>query len=366
MRITFDAKRAFNNVTGLGNYSRSIIRSIANEDSSLNLYLFTPTNNRKLFSIKNKNTYIIHPSYWTNKTYWRNFGINNEFKKQNIDIYHGLSGELPFNKKVKSIVTIHDLLFLKYPQFYKPIDRLIYTIKTKQSCKTAKKIIAISHQTKLDIIKFFNIPENKIEVIYQSCSMNFINNNHPQNLIDKFKLKKPYLLYVGTIEERKNLIFLLKAIKENKEWNLICIGKKKNYFKKVSQYIQQNNLKKQVRFIDVLNEKELSLIYQKSRGLVYPSIDEGFGIPILEAMYSKTPVITSNKSIFKEVCGINSYYFEENELTSLKNQIKKIWEDSNERDNRIKINLNYVQKFNEKKQAVKIINLYNIIKDEEL
>ena len=83
-------------------------------------------------------------------------------------------------------------------------------------------------------------------------------------------------------------------------------------------------------------------------------------------MYSKTPVITSNKSIFKEVCGSNSYYFEENELTSLKNQIKKIWEDSNERDNRIKINLNYVQKFNEKKQAVKIINLYNIIKDEEL
>ena len=363
MNVGFDAKRAFNNVTGLGNYSRSAIQSIAN-NCNYHLYLFTPNQKNQLFSPNNTNIKIIKPSAWTNKHYWRYIGINQDIKNLKIDIYHGLSNDIVCNKKVKTIVTIHDLLFLKYPHFYNPIDRLIYIQKSKKACLNANKIIAISNQTKEDIIYYFNIPEEKIHVIYQACHQNFIENNHPKHLIDKYNLERPFLLYVGTIEERKNLIFLLQALKEKKEMQLICIGKKTTYYKKVQLFIKKHNLQDNVRFIDILNNKELSLIYQKSRGVVYPSIDEGFGIPILEAMYSKTPIITSNKNIFKEIGGSDSYYFEEQNIESLIEQINNVWIASKERDNRIVKNIKHIKQFTESKHATQIINLYKILHNE--
>ena len=143
-----------------------------------------------------------------------------------------------------------------------------------------------------------------------------------------------------------------------KEVKLICVGKKTKYYKKVHEFISKKNLHNRVSFLNVEDSRKLSLIYQKSRGLVFPSIDEGFGIPIIEAMYSKVPVITSDQSIFKEIAGENSYFFEKNKVDSLIEKIKKIWLDSEDRDNRIKLNLNYVQKFNEKNQATEIIEVY--------
>ena len=116
----------------------------------------------------------------------------------NIDIYHGLSNEIPFGIKIKSIVTIHDLLFLKYPKFYNFFDRKIYEFKSKSACKNVNKIIATSNQTKEDIINYFNIDDEKIKVIYQSCHQNFIEYDENDVFIDKIqdKLSSRYILYI--------------------------------------------------------------------------------------------------------------------------------------------------------------------------
>ena len=159
MKIGFDAKRAFHNKTGLGNYSRSVIQSIAKIRNNDQLYLMTPSLNKQNFNIKNTNINIVQPSLYINKTYWRLKGMNKQLNNTPIDIYHGLSNELPYGITVKSVVTIHDLLFLKYPQFYNYFDRNIYHIKSKIACQSANKIIATSQQTKNDIIRFFNIKE---------------------------------------------------------------------------------------------------------------------------------------------------------------------------------------------------------------
>ena len=363
MKIAFDAKRAFNNLTGLGNYSRSVITSISSILKKDKLYLATPKLTNHIFKADHKNIKIITPRKFYNKHYWRFRGINPQLDNLNIDIYHGLSNEIPYKMNIKSVVTIHDLLFLKYPSFYNYIDRKIYYIKSKLACEYANKIIATSKQTKADIINYFNINEDKIHVIYQSCNQAFINhsNDHTYDTFNQKELKDPFILYVGSIEKRKNLIFLLKAIKKIKEIKLICVGKKGNYYQKVAQFIDHNQLKHKVKFLNIHDSEKLAHIYRHSRGLVYPSIDEGFGIPIIEGMYSKIPVITSNQPIFKEIGGAHSYYFEKDNLNSLIETIKSVWLDSIERNSRIEKNFNYVQKFNEMEQARQIIQLYKSI-----
>ena len=361
MKIGFDAKRAFHNITGLGNYSRSVIQSVSNIMKNNQVYLFTPTDNTHNFQINNNNVIKVTAPKIYNKAFWRFKSVNRELERLNIDIYHGLSNEIPYGIKIKSIVTIHDLLFLKYPSFYNYIDRKIYYMKSKLACENANFIIATSQQTKNDIINYYNIEEYKIRVIYQTCDDVFIhhNDNVKTNSNITQQIQTPYLLYVGSIEERKNLIFLLKAINTmKKEIKLICVGKKTKYYNKISKYINKNKLQKRVLFINDCSKKELAILYRNSRGLVYPSIDEGFGIPIIESMYSKVPAITSNQGIFKEVGGTNSYYFEKNNLDSLIQNISEIWTDSLEREKRIQLNLKHVQKFSALNQAKQIINLY--------
>lgn len=379
MKIAFDAKRAFNNVTGLGNYSKAVINSIAKLNRKNKIYLFTPhiktTNKKNQFNPKQKNINIIQPSRLVNKHYWRMIGLNKELKNLKIDIYHGLSNEIPIGLKTKTIVTIHDLLFLKYPKLYSFIDRKTYKLKSQYACKKSDYIIAISQQTKEDIMKYFNISEAKIKVIYQSCHSDFINwekiessNKKPgksistlQKKFQELNLPNKYILNVGSFEERKNLLFLLKAIKLNKNIHLVCVGRKNTYFNKIIQFVKKHNMDNQLTFLSIEQNDLLAKVYRESRGLIYPSIDEGFGIPIIEAMYSKIPVLTSEKPIFKEVAGNNSFYFKENDVESLSTEIKKIWKDSEERNTRIALNLDYVKKFNEKSQANKILELYNTI-----
>ena len=361
MKIGFDAKRAFHNKTGLGNYSRSVIQSIADIDVDNKLHLITPTLNLENFNIQNDNINIVQAPFFSNKSYWRFKSVTKQLEKLKIDVYHGLSNEIPYGIKLKSVVTIHDLLFLKYPQFYNYIDRKIYYIKSKLACKQANQIIATSQQTKKDIINYFNISEHKIHVIYQTCQSEFIKHTNTQDLDINIKqnIKDPFILYVGSIEERKNLIFLLQALKKiNKEIKLICVGKKGRYYKKVCNFIYKNELTKRVVFLNTNHTETLAKLYRHSRALVYPSLNEGFGIPIIEGMYSKIPVITSDQAIFQEIGGKHSYYFQKGNLDSLIEKILEVWTDSAERENRIELNFKYVQKFNSHQQANNLMSIY--------
>ena len=181
MKIGFDAKRLFNNYTGLGNYSRTLVKNYAQSSTnSINLYTTHSNNNKETEIFYDENKFFLHITKSLIKSLWRSCGIVKQLKKDKIKIFHGLSNELPIgikNSGVKSIVTIHDLIFKIYPKTYPLFDRFIYDFKFKHACKTADKIIAISEQTKKDIIRFYNIPENKIEVVYQSCNDLFFNNN---------------------------------------------------------------------------------------------------------------------------------------------------------------------------------------------
>ena len=361
MKIGYDAKRAFNNSSGLGNYSRDVIQAVRNFYND-ELFLFTPKVNNQLFSIDNVN--IIKPENKRLASLWRTFGISKKVKKLNIDIYHGLSNEIPFgiNKNTKTVITVHDLIFKRYPKWYNTFDRMIYDKKVGYGLKNADKVIAISKQTKNDIIEFYGTDERKIEVVYQTCNEIFkhkADSVTTQKVKAKYNLPEKYLLYVGTIEPRKNALNIVKAIDKLKiDIPLIIIGRETPYADKIRNFISKNKLDKQVKMLNNVLTHELPVFYQDAEIFIYPSTFEGFGIPIIEALYSGTPVITTKGGVFPEAGGEHSVYINPENIEELGNAIKELLDDENKREKMIKSGLEYVKNFDTEKVTKELYNIY--------
>ncbi|CAL2075105.1 glycosyltransferase family 1 protein [Tenacibaculum sp. 190524A02b] len=367
VKVGFDAKRIFHNTTGLGNYSRDLVRILAEYYPKNTYYLYNPKPKKvsRLQLTSSMVEVLPKSALWKKlSSLWRQKAIVKQLREDGIGIFHGLSGEIPRDLKkhnIKSVVTIHDLIFMRYPNLYSFIDRKIYFAKFKYAAKNADKVIAISEQTKRDIIKFLKIDESKIEVIYQGCSNVFkeiSTEKEKNNLIDKYKLPKKFLLNVGTIEERKNALTIVKAIKDLKI-PLVIVGRKTKYYELIKTYIEENDITDKVFFLEGLTLKELAIIYQIAEIFIYPSIFEGFGIPIIEALYSGTPVITSKEGVFPEAGGDNSLYINPYDPEELKTKIELLLKSEERKLKMIEKGKEYVQRFNDESIVENVINLYN-------
>jgi glycosyltransferase involved in cell wall biosynthesis len=367
MNIGYEAKRIFHNKTGLGNYSRDLVRILSTEFPENNYFLYNPKESKnKFFYANNQNVFEKKPTtYWYKKfkNIWRQKGVVRDLVKDEITIFHGLSGELPSGlkqEKIKSIVTIHDLIFMRFPKFYSFIDRKIHYLKFKKAAQSADIIIAISEQTKKDVIEYLGIPESKVKVIYQGCQAVFkktFSDEEIENVKIQFNLPKQFILNVGTIEARKNVLTVVKAIK-NINTHLIIIGGETSYTKEVRNYIIENNMQDKVRFIKKLNSSELAILYQMATIFVYPSLFEGFGIPIIEALYSKTPVITTNSGVFPEAGGPDSIYVNPTDVSDIKSKIELLLSNETLRNEISEKGYTFVQKFNDKTIAHEVMTLY--------
>lgn len=300
MRIVFDAKRYFHNSRGLGNYSRDVVRLIREYAPDWSVVLMDKS------------------------------GLSRSF--MNIppcDIYHGLSGELPFTvgrSQARSVVTMHDAIFIRYPELYSPTYRWLFTQKVRFACKAADTIIAISEQTKRDMIEFFHADESKIRVVYQGCSNIFRQPVSAEQIAEakkKYDLPQNYLLDVGAIEPRKNLKKLIQAMAAAKiDLPLVAVGGHSKYADEAAVLAQQSGvtllLRHGVTFAD------FPAIYKGAEVLCYPSIFEGFGIPILEAMCVGTPVLTSTGSCFAETGGEAALYANPLDIEEIGAQLNRI------------------------------------------
>jgi glycosyltransferase involved in cell wall biosynthesis len=367
MRIGFDAKRAFFNRSGLGNYSRDTI-SILSEYFSMNEYvLYTPKPDKSIPFNKSRNISISGPTgFWTKKfpSYWRTYKMAEQLIQEKIQLFHGLSNELPVgieNTQIPSVVTIHDIIFMRYPQFYTSVDRNIYIKKFKHAASQASRIISVSQQTKEDLIEFFKVKENKIDVIYQGCNPIFWNSISETDRLEtlmKYNIPKEYILCVGTIEERKNILKVIKAIHKSKiRIPLVIIGKPTPYLSKVQAFVEYNRMDN-VIFLHNVPTEDLPAFYQNAKIFVYPSLFEGFGIPILEALTSKTPVITSRGGCFAEAGGKSSIYIDPENIDELADTISQILNSATLRDNMIIDGFVHAQQFRQDKIASNIMGVY--------
>lgn len=360
MKIAYDAKRFFNNASGLGNYSRDLVRILAT---------FYPENQ---FFLLNKNTsergktILNFPNVSFVKTssgkFARQFKMGKDAQNINADIFHGLSGELPLKwkeKSIKKIVTIHDLIFERFPEYYSWFDRKIHFWKFKKAANSSDVIIAISEQTKRDIIQYLKVPESKIKVVYQGCHQAFKEFIFPEflnQIKEKYNLPQRFILNVGTIEERKNLLNVIKALKATKI-PLVVVGKKqKKYFQKIENEIRKNGV--EVQFLEHVCMNELAAIYRLSDIFIYPSLFEGFGIPVIEALFSGTPVITSNVSCLPEAGGKNSTYVNPLSVEDIRSKVLHLWENESERKRRREKSFEFVQKFSDENIAEELMRVY--------
>lgn len=364
MRIGYDAKRYFHNRSGLGNYSRDLVRIMSEYYPSHDYFLYTPkVPSDKLseeLTIRHPNTGFLNrllPSYWRSK------GVVRDLVQDDIDIFHGLSGEIPVGlqqTRIKSVVTIHDLIFLRLPQLYKPIDSVIYTRKFKYAVQHADKIIAISQQTKQDIVHFFHIAPEKIDVIYQGCHPAFKQEVSAEVLTkirQKYNLPTTFILNVGSIEPRKNAFQIVKAI-ENLDIPLVVIGKDTLYSNQIKQYVTEKKMEHKVLFRKVDNMEDLAVLYKLADIFVYPSSYEGFGIPIIEALYSGTPVITSNTGVFPEAAGPFSYFIDPERIDQIRYAIESILSSVDMQQEMKQNGLIYAQQFNDDILAKKWMDVY--------
>ena len=377
MKIGFDAKRAFHNATGLGNYSRFIIEALLSHcpENEYVGYVAPPPPEGGVFNsqylvdgqkskIKNqKLTTITPPSgryaarggglSGLRASIWRSYGIVSQLKSDGIEVYHGLSNELPIglNKtKIKPVVTIHDLIFLRYPELYPAIDRFFYKLKFRSACQNADMIVAVSEQTKRDIIEFYNIDAHKIKVIYQDCDIAFhqkIDSDTITQTLQKYGISKPYILSVGTIEDRKNQLSLVKAFYEANlsDTELVLVGKSTKYQKKIEEFIIEKNLQNRVKILNKVPFLDLPTLYQGSKVFAYLSFFEGFGIPIVEALHSGVPVLAATGSCLEEAGGGGGIYVNPLNINEIAKKLSLLWNDDSLRQTLIQVGKQHVKTF---------------------
>ncbi|MDR0667150.1 MAG: glycosyltransferase family 4 protein [Prevotellaceae bacterium] len=369
MRIGFDAKRAFRNFTGLGNYSRATISILSDFYPANQYFLYTPFYKKHpLLSFAHRpNITVRGPEGFLKRipSAWRSLGVADDIRFDKIQLFHGLTGELPWGigSKTRAVVTIHDLIFLRYPEYYKPFDRWIYTRKYKSACERADLVIAISEQTKLDVMEFFGIDEQKIRLVYQGCEAQFyrtVTEVEKRNVSALYRLPEKYVLYVGTIEERKNLATLVKALSLlPDEVHLVAVGHGMAYCTKVKEEIESRKLSQRVLFLHSVAFNHLPAIYQQAQVFCLPSLFEGFGIPVLEALNSRVPVVTSNISSLPEAGGPSGLYVTPTDETAIASAIRRVLDDDALRRRMIDGGLKHAALFHEQSIAQNMWSVYS-------
>lgn len=337
LTIGYDAKRAFNNASGLGNYSRLLVESMVKYHPENHYLLFTPKISQNWLSwqqqMQASGVASLLPPRRLQRifhSYWRSVGVSKEAPGRGIQIYHGLSHELPVNmakRGIKTVVTMHDLIFLRYPEYFPRIDRFFYERKFKQACQDADAIVSISEQTTEDLISFLKADPKKIRQIYQDCHPIFRNAIVESDLAafkQKHQLSVPYIYVAGSFEKRKNHLRVMEAYAQlpADRPKLVFAGKKSTYLQEMLKLANKLEIAAEVRVLQNLAFDELPFLYAGAVFTAYLSEFEGFGLPVLESMAVGTPVLTSNISSMPEVGGNAALYAPPTDVEAIAMQMR--------------------------------------------
>ena len=388
MNIGFDAKRAAQNRTGLGNYSRFVIRILSEKFAGNQYHLYTPKPHRMPYlqeipTLKHLFLHFPPQGIWSRiRSLWRVWGITKDIQKDGIQIFHGLSNELPLNigtpeqrkmkaggKGCKYIVTIHDLIFIHTPQYYHWIDRQIYNFKFRRACRCADRVIAISEYTKQEIMHYYHTPESKIDVVYQGCDPVFsqeIEEGKLQEVKARYQLPDKFVLYVGSIEERKNLMLVAKAMAElnrRAAIHVVAVGRRTAYVDQIQDFLKAQGIDHLFHFYHQVPYADLPSFYKWASTFAYPSRIEGFGIPLLEAISSGVPAIGCTGSCLEEAGGPNSIYVNPDDAKGMADAILRTCTDEPLRQHMISEGKKYALNFSDEKLSHDLMKVYESLSE---
>lgn len=317
-KICLDLQPLLSVKTGIAYYTENLVENLVeNRKNDYIGTIYTLLEKNKKIEIKGIN-YKNHPFlphfYRKLNFFWKYLPFSINFLiKENFDIYHSFDLRLPHKIKGKSIMTIYDLIPFLFPELCKNINSKYFYNYMKSNAERADIIITISEYSKKEIVKLLKISEEKIKIVPAGIDiLKYSKNNSMheiKNIIDKYKLPSKFILYLGALEPRKNIPNIILGFNKYKEKKvdsdikLVIAGKKAWQYEKIFETYKLSKYKKDIIFTDYVDEKDKIILYKIAKLFIFPSLYEGFGMPVLEAMASGTPVITSNNSSLPEVVG---------------------------------------------------------------
>jgi len=332
MKIGFDAKRFFFNHSGLGNYSRMLIES---------LFKYFPENEYVLYADRLDTLDHAHPEalrilkfYVDNRSdgsdlytlvmvdapkWWRTWGMGKRAAQDGVEVFHGLSNELPWDlpASVAGVCTIHDVIFKEFPSYYPWVDRLIYDFKTKKAIQNASRLIMTSQATQSQVEKYYPNAKGRSVVVYQAVDPSFYVNDSVGGVKE---VHTPYFVYQSSFTQRKNHSVLVDAfalIQHQTDWNLTLIGLNGPTLAAVQLQIEKLGLGNRITCLLDQSRQEMIDCVTGAAGFVYPSLNEGFGIPLAEALAAGLPMAVSNISVFRELTEDLPVYFHPNKADEM-------------------------------------------------
>ncbi len=348
----------YNKDTGLPNrvgssvYCFELLTNLAKLDKENNYEIYmpqSPTNDLPKATDKWRYTVLPSRKMWTITSLSLNL-----LKNRSLDVFFTPTHYLPIFSPKKSVVSILDVSYIYFPQLFKKKDLIQLKKWTKYSARKSEKILTISESSKSDIIKEYGVSGNKIEVIYPGINTSLPVNNKlkMEDLEKKFGIKNKYILFVGTLQPRKNIERLIEAYsKIETDVSLVIVGRRGWQFEEILNAPEKYNVKDKVLFLENVSDEDLPAIYRNAEFFILPSLYEGFGIPVLEAMSYETPVITSNVSSLPEVGGDAALYVDPNDADDIANKMKKLLGDNNLKKQLIEKGKKQVEKFSWEKSA---------------
>lgn len=370
MIIGFDAKRIVRNGTGLGSYGRTLVNDLAMVDD-MELRLYAPDQGRielRNQILNRQNVTFCYPRRTftsLGKALWRSKGMVSQLQKDGVQVYHGLSGELPHGisrRGIPTVVTIHDLIFMRHPEYYNKVDVKIYTKKFYQTLREADRIVAISECTRRDICELGEIDPSRVDLIYQSCAPRFTEEPDAKKMWqvrEHYELPDRYVLCVGSIEQRKNALLAVQALHYlTDDVSLVIVGRETPYADEVREYILAHRLSHRVLMLHGVPDDDLPSLYRMADAFVYPSRYEGFGIPIIEAIRMGLPVVACTGSCLEEAGGPDSLYVSPDDAEALAHALKQVLFGAPGREQRIERSRAYVRRFENTDAAQHFVELY--------
>jgi len=355
VRIAIDARTKLH--CGIGTYTTKLIDMIPQIDSTTKIF---PINDNISFSGER---FISKCIGGVKRLIYDQINMNMWLKQNDIDILHNPRNiGLPFWCNCKAVVTIHDIIPHVYSDRYlrSKIEKYYYLLMVNSSISRSEKIITDSFFSKNELIKYFNIDEKKISVIYLGCSNEFIklkNEVAAKEMLKKMGVKRKYILTIGGSEYRKNVRRLIDVYKEkfSEQYDLVVIGGK---WHEIDLESETKNVP-HIYFVGAPSQEDLVNLYSLAKLFVFPSLYEGFGLPVLEAMSCGVPVVTSNTSSIPEVAGDAALLFNPYDMQQMYQEIKKGLEDGGLRQDLICRGYDRVKKFSWEKTANETLDVYH-------
>lgn len=369
--IAIDARKVRD--FGIGTYVRNLIRELAEIDRENTYFVITGPAGRDQFKRLPENFHIAlqrSPVYSIREL----FALSWHLVRLKVDLYHATHYVMPMIVPCRSVVTIHDIIHLLYPEFLPNRLAFLYAERMiRRSLQHGDRIISVSRNTRSDLMSYFQVDGEKIDVVYNGIDDTFrreLPDDELKRWLRNLGLKRPYLLFVGNPKPHKNLDNVVKAYAQALQLHdfphkLVCVGDRGSLKFKIRQRASQLGIEDRILLQGHVAQEALPAIYQGAAGFLYPTLYEGFGLPVVEAMASRVPVITSNTSALKEIAAGYADLVGPLDIDAMARAIVRMVTDTDHRRSLRKLGQRRAEDFHWRQAAVKTLEIYRRALGEE-